>query len=309
MQYTMNAIAIKFHKATTFIGFLIVSTLAQANPVACFNTNMGNFCIELFEAHTPITTANFLSYIESEAYTNGIFHRSIPDFVIQGGGFKIVTNSTGNSIATVNTFAPISNEFRISNTRGTVAMAKLPDNPNSATSQWFVNMKNNSANLDKQNGGFTVFGRVIFNGMDTFDAIEQLSVFNLGSSLPEIPLVDYNGIELLTDNLVMIGQVTVTDTAGVFDENTLSFAVDIGSNTILDVKMQLIETNPSYVFEVDLSNIQTLTTSPTNVATFSTASGELQIPSVMLNATTVVRNVKMRLIDPEIYQFALVSYE
>lgn len=305
----MITFATKFHKVTTFIGLLIASTLTQANPVACFNTNMGNFCIELFEAHTPITTANFLSYIESEAYTNGIFHRSIPDFVIQGGGFKIVTSSSGNSIVAVNTFAPINNEFRISNTRGTVAMAKLPDNPNSATSQWFVNMKNNSANLDNQNGGFTVFGRVIFNGMATFDAIEQLSVFKLSSSLPEIPLVDYNGIELLASNLVMISQVTVTDTAGVFDENILSFAVDIGSNTILDIKMQLIETNPSYVFGVDLGNIQALTTKPTSMATFSAASGELYIPSVMLNATTVIHNVTMRLIDPETYQFALVSYE
>ena len=188
-------------------------------------------------------------------------------------------------------------------------MAKLPDNPNSATSQWFVNMKNNSANLDNQNGGFTVFGRVIFNGMATFDAIEQLSVFNLGSSLPEIPLVDYNSIELLTSNLVMIDQVTVTDTAGIFDENILSFAVDIGSNTILDIKMQLIETNPSYVFGVDLGNIQSLTTKPTSIATFSAASGELHIPTVMLNATTVIHNVTMRLIDPETYQFSLVSYE
>lgn len=305
----MIAITAKFHKTATFIGLLIASTLTQANPVACFNTNMGNFCIELFEAHTPITTANFLSYIDSGAYTNGIFHRSMPGFVVQGGGFKMVESTSGNSVVAVSTFAPINNEFKISNTRGTVAMAKLPGNPNSATSQWFVNMADNSANLDNQNGGFTVFGRVIFNGMATFDAIEQLSVFNLSSNLTNTPLIDYNGVELLTSNFVLIDQVTVTDAAGVFDENVLSLAVDIGSDTILAINMRLIETNPSYVFEVDLGSIQALTIKPASIATFSASSGELRIPSVMLAASTVVQNVTMTLTDPETYQFTLVSYE
>lgn len=299
----------KFHKTSTFIALLIASSLTQANPVACFTSNMGNFCIELFEAHTPITTANFLNYIESGAYTNGIFHRRVSGFVIQGGGFKIVTDTAGNTITPVNTFAPIINEFKISNTRGTVAMAKLGGNPNSATSQWFVNMNDNSANLDFQNGGFTVFGRIIFDGMTTFDAIEQLPVFNLGSSLTNTPLIDYNGVEVLMSDFVQIEQVTVTDTTGIFDASMLSFAVDIGSDTILEVKLQLIESNPNYVFELDAASIQTLTAKPPKIATFSAATGELHIPSVMLSASAVVQNVTMKLTHPETYQFTLVSYE
>lgn len=299
----------KLHKLHIFIGLFIASTLAQANPVACFTTNMGNFCIELFEAHTPVTTANFLSYVNSGAYTNGIFHRSVPGFVIQGGGFKIAQSATGSTLTPVNTLAPIINEYKISNTRGTIAMAKLGNDPNSATSQWFVNMADNSANLNNQNGGFTVFGRVIFNGMATFDTIEKLFTRNLSSSLPEIPLVDYDDIKLLTKNLVRIQQATVTDTAGIFDEGILSLAVDIGSNTILEADLRLISTNPDYIFELDVSSIQTLATKPTGTATFSTATGELHIPSVMLGASVAIQNVVMKLTDSDTYRFTLVSYE
>jgi peptidyl-prolyl cis-trans isomerase A (cyclophilin A) len=188
-------------------------------------------------------------------------------------------------------------------------MAKLGNDPNSATSQWFVNMADNSANLNNQNGGFTVFGRVIFNGMATFDTIEKLFTRNLSSSLPEIPLVDYDDIKLLTKNLVRIQQATVTDTAGIFDEGILSLAVDIGSNTILEADLRLISTNPDYIFELDVSSIQTLATKPTGTATFSTATGELHIPSVMLGASVAIQNVVMKLTDSDTYRFTLVSYE
>ena len=77
-------------KTALFTCLFFASSITQANPVACFTTNMGQFCIELFETQTPVTAANFLNYINSDAYTNGIFHRSVPGFVIQGGGFKIV---------------------------------------------------------------------------------------------------------------------------------------------------------------------------------------------------------------------------
>lgn len=292
------------------IGLFFAPIPAQTNPVACFTSNMGNFCIELFEAHTPVTTANFLTYIESGAYTNGIFHRSVPDFVIQGGGFKITESASGNALTPVSTLAPIVNEYKLSNIRGTVAMAKLGGNPDSATSQWFVNMDDNSANLNAQNGGFTVFGRVIFGGMTTFDAIEQLSTFNINSSLTNAPLINYtNGSQLLTSHFVKIGQVTVTDTTGIFDEGILSFAVDIGSATILEAKLRLIATNPAYVFELDAASIQALATKPTNIATFSATTGELHLPSVMLNASTVVQHVTLRLTDASTYQFTLTGYE
>lgn len=267
--------------------------------------------MELFETQTPVTTANFLKYIDNGAYTNGIFHRSIRDFVIQGGGFRLVNGTDGTSLTAVSTFAPIINEFKISNTRGTVAMAKLPDNPNSATSQWFINLADNSSNLDNQNGGFTVFGRIVFGGMNVIDAIEDLPVtkLNLNGSSTPVPLIDFDGSQVRMSNFVQIDHVDVTDVTGVFDEGVLSFAVDIGTGKALEVNLQLIEDSPTLVFELDSASIVPLQTSPANIATFSSQTGQLHIPSVMVGANTVVSNVLMQLTDAQSFQFTLISFE
>ncbi len=301
----------KYYKTALFTCLFFLPSSTQANSVACFNTNMGQFCIELFDTQTPATTASFLNYIDNDTYTNGIFHRSIRGFVIQGGGFKIVDGSNGKTLALVNTIAPITNEFKISNTRGTVAMAKLPNNPDSATSQWFVNLADNSTNLNNQNGGFTVFGRVIFDGMTIFDAIEDLPPTNLnlsGSPTP-VPLIGFNGPPILASNFVQINQVEVTDATGVFSEGTLSFAVDIGTDKALEVNLRLIEDSPNLVFELDPASIASLQTKPVNIATFSSQSGQLHIPSVMINASTVVNNVWMQLTNPLSFQFTLLSFD
>ncbi|PXW82424.1 peptidyl-prolyl cis-trans isomerase A (cyclophilin A) [Nitrosomonas sp. Nm84] len=301
----------KYYKTALFACLLLSASIAKANPVACFSTNMGQFCIELLETQTPLTTANFLSYINSGAYTNGIFHRSMPGFVIQGGGYKLVDGSNGKTLAPVTTFPPVINEFKISNTRGTVAMAKLPDNPDSATSQWFVNLADNSLNLDNQNSGFTVFGRVIFGGMTVFDAIAALppTSLNLGGGPTPVPLTNYNGAQVLISNFVQINQIAVTDATGVFSEGVVSFAVDIGTGEALEVSLRLIEDSPNYIFELDQATITTLPTKPANVATFSSQSSELRIPSVMIDASTVVHNVFMKLTNPQSFQFTLISFD
>ena len=297
-----------YYKAA-FICLLFLSPTAQANSVACFTSSMGQFCIELFESQTPTTTANFLKYIDSDAYTNGIFHRSDPRFVIQGGGFKIVDGAGGKSLAAVNTFAPIVNEFKISNTRGTVAMAKIAGNPDSATSQWFVNMADNSANLDHQNGGFTVFGRVIFDCMTVFDAIAKLPVRNLGGSLTNAPLKDFDGVHAALSNLVKIDRVEVTDPTAIFSDSILSFAVDIGTGQMYHVSLRLISDNPSYVFQLDPASVVPLSATPGNIATLSNSTNQLQIPSVMIGASSTVKNVVMQLTDAELYKFTLLSFE
>lgn len=299
----------QIYSQAAFICLLFLSPMAQANSVACFTSSMGQFCIELFESQTPITTANFLNYIQNDAYTNGIFHRSIPGFVIQGGGFKVVDGASGESLVAVNTFSPITNEFKISNTRGTVAMAKLGGNPNSATSQWFVNLADNSANLDHQNGGFTVFGRVIFDGMTVFDAIAKLPVKNLGGSLTNAPLKDFDGVHAALSNLIKIDRVEVTDPTGIFSNNILSFSVDIGTGQMYHVSLQLISDNPSYVFQLDPASVVLLSATPGNIATLSNSTSQLQIPSVMIDASTVVRNVVLQLTDAELYKFTLLSFE
>ncbi|MDE2295018.1 MAG: peptidyl-prolyl cis-trans isomerase [Gammaproteobacteria bacterium] len=130
-----------------------------------FETTKGGFTVELFESDAPQTAANFLRYVQEGFFDGTIFHRVIPGFVIQGGGF-------GEDMRQKRTHAPIKNEADngLKNLRGTLSMARTND-VNSATSQFFVNLKDN-AFLDHQKGnfGYAVFGRIT-EGMDVIDAI------------------------------------------------------------------------------------------------------------------------------------------
>jgi peptidyl-prolyl cis-trans isomerase A (cyclophilin A) len=145
--------------------------------------------LSLFSQATPQSAANFLAYINGGRYTDNLIHRSVPNFIIQGGGFRFSGNQ---SVEEVPSFNAVQNEPGISNIRGTVAMAKLGGDPNSATSQWFINLANNASILDDQNGGFTVFARVLGNGMTVADEIAALTIFNasaqLGGAFGELPL-------------------------------------------------------------------------------------------------------------------------
>lgn len=160
--------------------------------------------VELFDAPgagrtrtTPVTVANFLAYVDAGRYQNTIIHRSIPGFVVQGGGFT-VTDTSPISVPAVASFGAIVNEPGNTNVRGTIAMAKLGGDPNSATSQWFFNLANNNDpldpnSLDNQNGGFTAFGRVLGSGMAAVDAIAAVPRFGYASPFDNVPLRDVPG--------------------------------------------------------------------------------------------------------------------
>jgi peptidyl-prolyl cis-trans isomerase A (cyclophilin A) len=192
---------------------LAVAPIAQATTVQ-FQTVLGDFEVNLFDKTTPETVKNFLAYVNAEAYTDSIIHRSVPGFIVQGGGF---TYSGKLPLNAVTQLKAVVNEPVFSNRRGTIAMAKIGGNPNSATSQWFFNLKDNSTQLDNQNGGFTVFGEVTGNGMAIIDAMAALNRFNKGGATNEIPLRDYTagdhvgGVEVTEEHLVMIQNVVVLD--------------------------------------------------------------------------------------------------
>lgn len=307
MQSRTNTFQIKILLAAGLIAF---PAMLQANPVACFNANVGNFCMELFERQTPVTVANFRNYVDSGAYTQSFFHRSVPGFVIQGGGFKVTADDAGANFSAVETFDPIMNEFGISNTRGTVAMAKLGGDPDSATSQWFINLADNSANLDAQNGGFTVFAGVLFQGMTLFDDIATLQRVNFGGALSSTPTINFDVTQTpQVENFVVINSVVIHDVTGVFDAGDVRFAVDAGDSGLFDVRLQLVTTAADIVFELDLENITPLPSLPENRAVFSTQTGMLTIPSVIIDETTIVNNVVLSLTDPATFQFTLVSFE
>ncbi|HDR15016.1 MAG TPA: hypothetical protein ENN79_05955 [Desulfobacteraceae bacterium] len=163
---------------TVFL-FLYPSSTVMAERVTMV-TNVGKIHVLLFDDIAPVTVANFMNYIGEGKYRNTLIHRSVPGFVIQGGGYVL----DGSTIYTVQKNAPIVNEFHLSNLRGTIAMAKLAGNPDSATSEWFFNLGDNSENLDYQNGGFTVFGRVTDQSLAVIDAIAALPIYDLSNNLP-----------------------------------------------------------------------------------------------------------------------------
>ncbi len=200
-----------FHAPCQALGLALL-LLSLWTPVALattvrMHTPLGDIDVQLMDAAAPITVANFLNYVDSGAYANSFIHRSVPGFVIQGGGFR--WNTAAASVELVPSNATIANEFSASrsNLRGTIAMAKLGNDPNSATSQWFINLADNSANLDNQNGGFTVFGQVTGNGMQVADAIAALPIVNANggnASLPfdNLPLVSLPTAYISGQNLV-----------------------------------------------------------------------------------------------------------
>lgn len=176
---------------------LLLSMLAlycTASAGALFvriETTFGFVDVELFDKEAPATVANFMNYVSDGDYNSSFFHRSVPGFVLQGGGFRFLEDA----YSLVPTDAPIVNEFdqSRSNIRGTLAMAKTDGDPDSATSQWFFNLGDNSTNLDFQNGGFTVFGQVIGNGMDVVDEIAALPTYDLTNIHPAFTDVPLNG--------------------------------------------------------------------------------------------------------------------
>ena len=180
---------------------LIASAPALASSVT-LKTVMGDIVIELYEEETPETVANFLNYVRDGDFNSSFVHRSDPGFIIQGGAYTFVEGV----VTPIPTDPTVVNEPGISNLRGTIAMAKRSGDPNSATSQWFINLADNAALLDDQNGGFAVFGEVTGDGMDVVDAIAAVPLYNAGSPFTELPLRDYpgGGAAVTEENLVMM---------------------------------------------------------------------------------------------------------
>lgn len=158
------------------------------NPVVLMKTSMGDVKIELDKGKAPVTVENFLVYVNDKFYDGTVFHRVIPAFMIQGGGFD-------KDMTQKKTKAPIKNEAGngLKNLNGTIAMARTGD-PNSATAQFFINTKDN-AFLDHksdtpQGMGYAVFGKVV-DGMDVVKKIEQVQTTTRApyENIPVTPVI------------------------------------------------------------------------------------------------------------------------
>jgi cyclophilin family peptidyl-prolyl cis-trans isomerase len=267
-------------------------------------TDLGIIDVTLYDQQTPITVDNFLHYIDSGAYIPTdpnyavpapiFFHRAVPGFVIQSGGYASTQDPTEPQVllpGPVTAFSPIPNEARpdLHNVRGTIAMAKLPDEPDSATSQWFINLFDNSGppnNLDTINGGFTVFGTVSAAGMTTADAIVALPNFNAsllyGDNFATLPLIDFMSEFPRLKNLVKIPVITrplvfsaISDDPAIASASVISNGLFVqgksaGSANITVTATDATGATASQSFDV------TVTSTPVHAANIST---RLQIGS------------------------------
>lgn len=316
--------------ALIFLCLPLTAVQAQGEVVdlVCFETNMGEFCVRLFPEDAPQTVANFLKYVNDGDYDGTFFHRSVPGFVLQGGGFKFVDNFGASEVPKD---PPVVNEFKRSNTRGTLAMAKADGNPNSATSEWFINLADNGPagpdlpGLDSQNGGFTVFGEVVtgWTVVENMARVPSSNLMNiLGLPFQSTPLLNYDN-QFVSQDFITITRAFQTQrdpNAPVGNDpfpnviTTASFSsvaflmpvqwTDGNLYRMIFVHDTSVEA-PGYVFTVDLTTIITQVDKGQSRATFD---GELlTIPSVKIPGG-IVTDVRLALTDRRTLEFTLLGF-
>lgn len=283
---------------------------AVAQTVVRVESNLGVFLLELYDSVAPKTVANFVNYVITDRYDDSLVHRAEPGFVIQGGQLKIPEDSTTISFLPVGPI--IENEFSVSNTRGTIAMARVGGQVDSATSQWFINLADNSA-LDSVDEGFTVFGEVLGSGMNVVDAISVLQRVSLsGLSFP-LPVVNFEG-SLNRENLVILNMSIVAGDhtpPNVLDTVNADVSIKVNGGTagIAQLTLDILSTSPSVVVQVMPDTIVPLDSVETGYSIFNADSGQLLIPELSVNGSITYTNLLFNLTDPEQLQFTLVSVD
>ena len=194
-----------------------------------FTTVFGKFNVELFSAPggAPRHAANFLAYVQSGAYVNSFFHRSASFdggsiSIVQGGGYRVPI-----PVSEIPERPPVDLEYNLPNARGTLAAARTSA-INSATSEWFFNVRDNSTTLGPTNGGgYSVFGRVLGTGMTVVDAIAGFPRVNAGAPFEELPVRNYTGGSITENNIVIVSGISVLPTYPTGAESALmNFTVE-----------------------------------------------------------------------------------
>jgi len=233
-----------------------------------FASNMGDVFVQLYNNETPLSVTNFMQYVNSDpnsafTYNNAIIHRADSlgngeQFVVQGGGFRY---SEADIFTSISAYPFVTNEHRANTAlRGTLSYAKRGNNPNSASNQFFFNLRDNSDILDDQNGGFTTFGRVLGSGMTVVDAMAALPRFNFAPSDPNtpfgtVPLRNYtNGQPYVSENFVTFSTITLT--------SRMTYTVTVADPT--KVSAQIIEGNLSLSYIANATGSTTVTVTGTS---------------------------------------------
>ena len=229
----------------------------DAHTFVRFDTSDGPINVQLFDGQAPQTVANFLNYVHSGAYDNSIFHRLASGFVLQGGGFTFDAAST--SFASIPTNPSIQNEFGASNTQGTLAMAQVGGDINSATDEFFFNLVDNSSTLDPQK--FAVFGKII--GLDDQNVLNALAATpvknesSTNSAFNTLPLANYTGTNFPTDtttsNYLIVKDVAIVKrdlTYSVVSNSNptlLAASIDPNDNALVDMRPSTNQTGTATI--------------------------------------------------------------
>ncbi len=292
---------------------LVLASSAQAGTIVRVSTSIGDYSIELLDDVAPVTVQNFLNYVNRNDYNGTYIHRAVDNFVVQGGGFRF---QLFEGPIDVPSDPPIVNEFNLSNTRGTVAMAKLDGDPNSATNQWFVNTADNSASLDMNNGGFTVFATVLGDGMTIVDAIDALPFVSLGDKAPNAPYVT----DVYTDprDFVYINaEVTERFSAAphVFESSSglliTSVSIDAGAQ-VASMNFNAVASSPNVVIRGNPESFIPRREGFDGIAEYSTVNGRLRIPALEVNlngSVSIITNLVFVLTDAATASFTLESFD
>lgn len=266
---------IKVRSALTGVGTADSSVTVDyvKNTVVQFTSALGTFEVEMFDSQAPITVQNFETYMTSGRYTNSIIHRSIDNFVIQGGGFT----SNNGVINSVNTDAAITGEFNAArgNIKGTISMAHTGD-PNSGTSQWFINLKTNSDLDDFTGKRHTVFGRVVGSGQTVVDAIGALNQEDLSAETGSSALTDVPLRTTFTEfSRTLTGTVSTTANSTTVTGVGTKFLTELkGALTGLRSRIQ-INGQAFFVASVDSDTQLTVSAAPTFAVSSVTAKSDL----------------------------------
>ena len=317
----MFKLAIDYFSKSTLRAFCAVfalfsifaSATSLAGTIVRVSTSVGDYSIELLDESAPLTVANFLGYVDRNDFNGAYLHRVVDNFVVQGGAyrFKLFEGPIDIPVG-----EPVVNELGASNVRGTVAMAKVDGDPDSATNQWFVNLADNSANLDGSNGGFTVFGTVLGDGMAVLDAIDALPFVSLGAKATNAPYFS-EFYENPTSFVYMNVEVTerFSSAAHVYESGTglliTSVNIDNGSD-IVSLNFSSVASDLGFVIQANQESVIPRQAVFDGIATFDSAAGLFTIPSLEVNlngSVSVISNVVFKLIDPARARFLLDSYE
>ncbi len=297
-----------------FLCLVLLAPLpALAGTVVRVSTALGDFDIELLDDTAPVTVANFLAYLNKGAYNGTVVHRLVPGFVIQGGWLSF--NEAQQTFFPLATSPAIVNEFKTSapNRRGTLAMAKLGGDPNSATSQWFINLQDNPS-LNTTNGGYTVFGRVMGNGMQIVDRIGALPPVTVFADLDPFPLINYTGGALLNRHVVSLNMRVLGSTSGdpiVFDgaTATLHARINAGALGLIQGAFRLVRETPAIEIKLDAASVFNLEQVVAGMGSFDSATGRLTLPELRINGAVAYRNVRFLLVDAQQLLFRLEGAE